>query len=228
MLIKNMNKIDRPRERLELYGESSLSNEELLAIILKTGTNKKSSKDLAIEIINEIGGFENLKNININSLRNLKGIGKVKKIELLASLEIGKRLFLEKNNTLIKKYTDPKYIYLDNKYLFYGLKQEYFYVFYLDTKKNLIERKILFMGTINRSVVHPREVFKNAYLLSASCFICMHNHPTGDVFPSNADIELTNSLIEIGKLNGIELLDHIIVSDNNYFSFYENKLMEKI
>jgi len=211
-----------------LYRESSLSNEELLAIILKTGTNKKSSKDLAIEIINEIGGFENLKNININSLRNLKGIGKVKKIELLASLEIGKRLFLEKNNTLIKKYTDPKYIYLDNKYLFYGLKQEYFYVFYLDTKKNLIERKILFMGTINRSVVHPREVFKNAYLLSASCFICMHNHPTGDVFPSNADIELTNSLIEIGKLNGIELLDHIIVSDNNYFSFYENKLMEKI
>ena len=228
MLIKNMNKIDRPRERLELYGESILSNEELLAIILKTGTNKKSSKDLAIEIINEIGGFENLKNININSLRNLKGIGKVKKIELLASLEIGKRLFLEKNNSLIKKYTDPKYIYLDNKYLFYGLKQEYFYVFYLDTKKNLIERKILFMGTINRSVVHPREVFKNAYLLSASCFICMHNHPTGDVFPSNADIELTNSLIEIGKLNGIELLDHIIVSDNNYFSFYENKLMEKI
>ncbi len=82
------------------------------------------------------------------------------------------------------------------------------------------------MGTIDRSLVHPREVFKNAYLLSASSFICMHNHPSGDIFPSRADIELTNSLIKIGRLQGIELLDHIIVSDNEYFSFYENNLME--
>ena len=226
MLIKEMKEIDRPRERLIKYGESSLSNEELLAIIIKTGTKSKSSKDLSIELLNDIGGFNNLKNINLNSLKNIKGIGNVKKIELLATIELGKRLFIEHNNIIKKKYTDPKYIYLDNKYLFYGLKQEYFYVFYLDTKMNLIERKLLFMGTINRSVVHPREIFKNAYLLSASSFICMHNHPTGDVIPSNADIELTNTLLEIGKLNGINLLDHIIVSDNNYFSFYDNKLME--
>ena len=227
MLIKEMKEIDRPRERLIKYGEASLSNEELLAIILKTGTKSKSSKDLGIELLNEIGGFNNLKNLNLNSLKNIKGIGKIKKIELLGAIELGKRLFLEQNNNIKKKYIDPKYIYLDNKYLFYGLKQEYFYVFYLDTKMNLIERKVLFMGTINRSVVHPREIFKNAYLLSASNFICMHNHPTGDVMPSNADIELTNTLIEIGRLNGINMLDHIIVSDNNYFSFYDNKLMER-
>lgn len=82
------------------------------------------------------------------------------------------------------------------------------------------------MGTIDRSLVHPREIFKEAYLLSASCFICMHNHPTGDVMPSRADISLTNTLLEIGRIQGIELLDHIIVSDSNYFSFYDNHLME--
>ena len=225
MLIKEMNLKERPRERLSIIGANNLKDEELLAIILKTGRNGMSAKDLAIELLEDIGGIENLKNLNINSINNIKGIGKVKKIELLALIEIAKRIYL-KNNIIKKSYTNPKLIYLDNKYLFYGLKQEYFYVFYLDTKKNLIERKVLFMGTIDRSVVHPREIFKNAYLLSASCFICMHNHPTGDVMPSVADINLTKTLIELGKLQGIELLDHLIVSDNNYFSFFENNLME--
>ena len=226
MLIKEMKEIDRPRERLMKYGASNLTNEELLAIILKTGRMGKSAKDLAIELIEKLGGINNFKNLNINNLREIKGIGDVKKIELLATLEFGKRIYFENNLKDKKQYVNPEFIYQDNKYLFYGLKQEYFYVFYLDTKKNLIERKVLFMGTIDRSVVHPREVFKNAYLFSASSFICMHNHPSGDIFPSKADIELTNSLKEIGKLQGIEMLDHIIVSDTTYFSFYENKLME--
>ena len=226
MLIKEMKEIERPRERLISFGPSILTNEELLAIILKTGRKGKSAKDIAIELIEKLGGVENFKNLNLNNLRDLKGIGEVKKIEILATLEFGKRIYLDSSLKEKKQYTDPKYIYNDNKYLFYGLKQEYFYAFYLDTKKNLIERKVLFMGTIDRSLVHPREVFKNAYLLSASSFICMHNHPSGDIFPSRADIELTNSLIKIGRLQGIELLDHIIVSDNEYFSFYENNLME--
>lgn len=225
MLIKEMKEIDRPRERLLKNGPSVLTNEELLAIILKTGRKGKSAKDLAIELIEKLGGIDNFKNLNLNNLRDFKGIGDVKKVEILATLELGRRIYLENTLKDKKQYIDPKFIYQDNKYLFYGLKQEYFYVFYLDTKKNLIERKVLFMGTIDRSVVHPREVFKNAYLLSASSFICMHNHPSGDIFPSKADIELTNSLKEIGKLQGIELLDHIIVSDTSYFSFYENQLM---
>lgn len=225
MLIKEMNELERPRERLIKYGSNTLTDEELLAIILKTGTKGKSSKDLAIKIIDTIGGFSNLKNISLNSLKDIKGIGIVKKIELLTMIELGKRLYLKKDKE-IKKYIDPYFIYLDNRSLFYGLKQEYFYVCYLDTKKNLIERKLLYMGTINKSVVHPREVFKYAYLSSASGIICMHNHPTGDVIPSNADIELTKTLVEIGRIQGIEVLDHLIISDNNYFSFYENKLME--
>ncbi len=227
MLIKEMTETERPRERLLKYGANTLIDEELVAIILKNGSKGKSAKDLACEILNKIGGLKNLKDLNINSLSNFKGIGTVKKVELLATIELGRRMYLE-NFKEKKKYTDPNYIYLDNKYLFYSLKQEYFYVFYLDTKKNLIERKLLFMGTIDRSLVHPREVFKNAYLASASSFICMHNHPSGDVIPSKADVELTNTLLEIGRIQGIELLDHIIVSDINYFSFYENHLLEDL
>ena len=97
--------------------------------------------------------------------------------------------------------------------------QEHFYCLYLNTKKELIERKLLFIGTLNRSLVHPREIFKEAYRLSASSIICMHNHPSGDVYPSKEDIMLTDSLIKIGTLNGIPVLDHIIVSNDNYYSF---------
>ena len=227
MLIKEMKESERPREKLLNIGVNNLSDEELLAIILKTGIKGYSAKDLAIKLIENLGGISNLKNISINSLDSIKGIGKVKKIELLSILELGKRIYLKRNN-LKKKYIDPFYIYLDNKSLIFGLKQEYFYVFYLDTKKNLIERKLLFMGTINKSVVHPREVFKYAYILSASGLICMHNHPSGDVLPSNSDIELTKTLIEIGRIQGIDVIDHLVVSDTNYFSFYENHLMGDI
>ena len=226
MLIKEMNETERPRERLLKYGANTLTDEELLAIIIKTGSKGQSAKDIAINILKYVNGLSNLKELNIHTLDKIKGIGTVKKIEILANIELGRRIYLENNNKIIKKYINPKYIFLDNKYLFYGLKQEHFYIFYLDTKKKLIERKLLFMGTIDRSLVHPREIFKEAYLRSASSFICMHNHPTGDVIPSKADIEITKVLMEIGRIQGIELLDHIIVSDDNYFSFYDNHLME--
>ena len=101
-------------------------------------------------------------------------------------------------------------------------KQEYFYALYFNNKQELIEAKKLFIGTINRSVVHPREVFKEAYLLSASSIVCMHNHPSGDTSPSREDITFTQSLYEIGNIQGIPVVDHIIVSDDSYYSFYEN------
>lgn len=226
MLIKEIPVEERPRERLLKLGSSSLSNEELLAIILKNGTKGVSAKELALEILKRIKSINNLKDINIYTFDNIKGLGLVKKIELLAILELGKRIYLE--NKLIKKekYNNPKLIYEDSKSLFLGLKQECFYCLYLDTKKNLIERKLLFMGTIDKSLIHPREVFKNAYLCSASSIICLHNHPSGDVLPSKADIEITKSLIKIGNIQGIQLVDHIIISENNYFSFFENNLME--
>ena len=226
MLIKDIPENERPRERLIKYGVSSLSNEELLAIILKNGSKGKSAKDLAINILKEIGEIDNLKNINIHTFDNIKGLGIVKKLELLVLVELGKRIFLENNKKKKVQYLNPNIIFNDNKYLFQGLKQEYFYVCYLDSKKYLIERKLLFMGTVDRSLVHPREVFKNAYLCSASGIICMHNHPSGDLIPSRADLEITKTLVEIGRIQGIDVLDHLIVSDTNYFSFYDNKLME--
>ncbi len=226
MLIKEIPESERPRERLLKYGVSSLSNEELLAIILKSGVKGISAKDLAIDILKKVQKIENLKDINIHTFDSIKGLGIVKKIELLVLVELGKRIYLENTSQEKISYLNPDIIFNDNKYLFQGLKQEYFYVFYLDSKKNLIERKLLFMGTVDRSIIHPREVFKNAYLCSASSIICMHNHPSGDLMPSKADLEITKTLVEIGRIQGINVVDHLIVSDKSYFSFYENNLME--
>jgi DNA repair protein RadC len=216
----------RPREKFINNGASSLSDIELLAIIIKSGIKDKSVFDLSKEVLDRINNLNNLVDININTLNNIKGLGNVKKIELLASLELAKRIYL--NHKRITKYLTSDDIYNDNKDLFYNKKQEYFYCVYLDNKNNIIDKKLLFIGTINRSIVHPREIFREAYLLSASKFICLHNHPSGDITPSNEDIYLTKNLIEISYIQGITFLDHLIISNNKYYSFYnESNLFNK-
>ncbi len=223
--MKDIPKEERPRERLLKYGVENLSNSELLSILLKTGTKDSSVKDIAIEILNSIRNVQDLKNITINNLMNIKGIGEIKAIELIATIELGKRLFLNNMEEEKIKLNNPKSIYKSSKYLFYDKKQEYFYCLYFDNKQRLIERKLLFMGTINKSIVHPREVFKEAYLLSASSIVCMHNHPSGDVTPSNEDIELTKALVKVGQVANIPVVDHIVVSNDSYYSFYENDIL---
>lgn len=223
-LIKDIKKEERPRERLIKCGASSLSNEELISIILKTGTKARSSRVLALDILNLVDNIENLEDMTINRLISIKGIGLVKAVELLASIELGRRIYLKKKE-IKSKCSNPEDIYLSNKYLFKNKKQEYFYCFYLNNKNELIERKLLFMGTVNRSVVHPREVFKYAYLSSASGIICMHNHPSGDVTPSKDDMMFTKALVEVGRLQNIPILDHIIVGDENYYSFSDNGII---
>ena len=212
---------ERPRERLKEVGVENLSNKELISIILKTGTKEKNVSDLALDILNNYS-LSDLKNISINNLIKIKGIGEVKAIELVASIELGKRIFL-KEKTNKKELTSPKEIYKYTKYLFHDKKQEYFYALYFNNKQQLLNAKLLFIGTINQSITHPREVFKEAYLLSASSIICLHNHPSNDTTPSKADITFTKALIEIGKIQNIPILDHIIVGDDNYYSFYEHK-----
>ncbi len=204
-------------------GIENVSNIELLAILIKTGTRNYSVKEIATDVIKKIEKLNNLENITINTFSDIKGLGKIKTIEIMAAIELGKRIFLlkEENNNVI--YNHPDIIYQHNSYLFKGKKQEFFYCLYLDSKNKLIERKLLFMGTINRSVVHPREIFKEAYLTSSSKIICMHNHPSGDVTPSNEDIFLTKSLIEIGKIQGINIIDHLVIGDDNYYSFYKER-----
>lgn len=221
LTIKDIPLLERPRERLITYGSETLSNIELLSIILKTGTKGESVYELSKRLLKELGSIYNLKNTNKEILTKIKGIGTAKAVELLATVELGKRIFINNINDSKTKYNNSKIIYENNKYLFLDKKQEYFYCLYLNEKKELIERKLLFMGTINRSCVHPREVFKEAYMRSASSIICIHNHPSGDTKPSREDIHFTKALKEIGDTFGIPVLDHIIVSDNNYYSFYE-------
>ena len=223
MKIKDLPIEERPRERVKRIGIQNISNEELLAIIIKTGTKDKSVKEIACEVLKKIKSVNNLSNITINTFSDIKGLGDVKTIEIMASIELGKRIFLEKNNEIDIIYNSPDIIYENNKYLFQGKKQEYFYCLYLDNKNKLIERKLLFMGTINRSIVHPREIFKEAYLTSASNIICMHNHPSGDIRPSMEDDYLTKSLIKIGKIQGINITDHIIIGNDSYYSYYDNQ-----
>ena len=222
MKIKDIPESERPRERLIEYGKSSLSNEELLAIILKQGTKNKSAKELGLDLLSTVNNISELEDITLERLINIKGIGQAQALTLLASIELGKRIFMKKNYDKKYKLTNSKDIYDYMKYLLDNKKQEYFYCLYVNNKKELIERKLLFMGTINRSTVHPREVFKNAYLNSASGIICVHNHPTGDINPSIEDIMFTDNLVELGHIAGIPIVDHLIIGNDKYYSFFDN------
>ena len=206
-LIKDLPETERPRERLERVGASNLTTEELIAIILKTGTKEMSAKVLATNVLANIKKISDLTNISINTLTSIKGVGKTKAIELLAAIELGKRVYSYNDINNIS-FTDAVSIYNYYRLKLFNKKQEYFYVAYLDM-----------------SVVHPREIFKEAYLNSASFIICIHNHPSGDPLPSKEDINLTNRILEIGKITAIPLLDHIVIGKNTYYSFYENNCL---
>lgn len=222
MKVKDLPLKERPRERLMEYGKENLSNEELLSIILKTGNGKLSVKEVSNNVLNYFNGINNLKDATKEQLQQIKGIGLVQALTLLSVVELGKRIYMNDNISDKLLLTSSNSIYNYMKYQLYDKKQEYFYCLYVNQRKELIERKLLFMGTLNRSVVHPREVFKNAYLCSASGIICVHNHPSGNVNPSREDIRLTNSLVELGQINGIPIIDHVIIGDNDYYSFYED------
>lgn len=204
-------------------GVEYLNNEELLSILLKCGTKDLSVRELASTILKQIDNINNLKDINYQNLIKIKGIGKAKACEILASIELGKRINKINNINQIKVYSSES-IFNYYKDKLSDKLQEYFYCVYLDTKNHIIKDKLLFIGTINQSLVHPREVFKEAYLLSASSIICIHNHPSGNVNPSNNDIIITKQLKEVGKLLGINVIDHIIIGKDSYYSFNDNGL----
>ena len=220
--IKDIPTNDRPMERLLNYGVSNLSNEELLAIIFKTGSYGISAKDLGSLLLSKVGNIKKLNDINYESLSKLKGIGKSKACNLLASIELGKRINGEIESIKNIKLTSADIVYKYYKNKLGNKKQEYFYAIYLDNGKRVIGDKLLFIGTINYSLVHPREVFKEAYLLGATAIICIHNHPGGNPIPSNQDYDVTNNLIAASKILGIKLLDHIIICEKTYYSFLEN------
>lgn len=220
--IKEIPLNERPRERLKQQGPTSLSDAELLAILLKSGTKSKNVKEISIELLREYA-ISDFKDISLNKLIKVKGIGEVKAIELLAAIELGKRIYRPINKKLIQ-LENPKKIFLAVKNLFQDATQEHFYALYFNTKRQLISKKLLFIGTINESVVHPREIFKEAYRLSAAYIICLHNHPSNDTTPSHADISFTEQIIKTGQIQGIPIIDHLIIGQDNFYSFYEQKI----
>lgn len=222
MKIKNIPKDDRPRERLLNNGESSLNNEELLSIILGSGNKNKGVKEISSSILAKIKNITELKNLNYQDLIKIDGIGNAKACILLALIELSKRM----NQSITRlngiTFDSPDIIYEYFKDKFATEMQENFCCVYLNSQKKIITNKILFKGTVDRSLVHPREVFKEAYLLSASSIICIHNHPSGNVKPSKEDYFLTKMLKEVGQIMGITINDHIIIGKDTYYSFYEN------
>ena len=220
--LKELPKSERPRERLYQYGPSNLSNEELLSIILKSGNKKYSLKEIVLGLLSHIDNIKDLKKENVVSLMQIPGISQIKAIELVAVLELGKRVYAEISLEEVISCTTPTNIIKYFNYLFQDKKQEEFYVIYLDNSKKFLAKKKLFIGTISSSLVHPREIFKEAYLLSASYIICLHNHPSGNCLPSKEDVDITRKIKEIGVIHSIFLIDHIIIGQNNYYSFYEN------
>ena len=222
MYLKKLPEEEKPRERLIKYGKENISNNELIEIILKSGTRNYGIKDISHNILTKVNNISELKDIELTALEQVEGMSKIKAIELVAAIELGRRVYSSDKYERLVKLTNPNTIidYFHDEYK--DVKQELFYVVYLDNQKNYLSKKLLFKGTVNYSLVHPREIFKEAYLLSASYIICLHNHPSGDATPSKNDIELTKKIKEIGLLHGIPLIDHIVIGDNNYYSFYED------
>ena len=219
---KNIPDSDKPRERLYNLGSENLSDEELISIILKTGSKGYSVKEVSLKLLESIGNINKLKDIGISSLMKIPGIGRVKAIELKAALELGRRVYMDNDFNKKIKLNSGLAIYNYFIGILNHKDREHFYCVYLDSKGNYLDKKCLFIGTINSSLVHPREIFKEAYLLSANGIICVHNHPSGDSTPSKEDILMTKRIQEIALIHGIVFVDHIIIGKGNYYSFYED------
>jgi DNA repair protein RadC len=220
LMIKDYPVHERPRERLLKNGPEALSNHELLAILLRTGTKHMSALQLAHHIIQHFDGLRHLKEATIGEWKEINGIGNAKAVELMAAIEIGKRisnLQFEERFTIRSPEDGAQYLMDELRFL----QQEHFVCLYLNTKNQVLCKKTIFIGSLNTSIVHPREVFKEGFKRSSASIICFHNHPSGDPSPSKEDIEVTKRLVECGKMLGIEVLDHIIIGDQKYVSLKE-------
>ncbi|HIJ60007.1 MAG TPA: DNA repair protein RadC [Nitrospirae bacterium] len=208
---------ERPRERLLNFGASTLSEAQLLAIIIRTGSGNKNALSLAMELLNKFGSLKAIDRASINELKSLKGLGKAKIAQIKASLELGKRLFSEKSDYHIGfNKSIEVFQYLQSKLK--GLKQEKFISLILDVKNRLIKEQEVTTGILNESLIHPREAFREAIKEAGASVIFVHNHPSGDPEPSQKDIEITERLAKTGEIIGIKVLDHIIIAENSFIS----------
>ena len=221
-LVKEMPMTERPRERLIESGASSLSNEELLAILLRTGRKDLSVLELAKNVLYHLESLEDLKRITVLELLQINGIKIAKATTIVAAIELGKRLSnLQKIEKISVKSAFDVYhlLYQDLTHL----EQEHFICLYLNTKSELIKKETIYIGTINQTLIHPREIFKHAIKLSAAAIIFAHNHPSGDSTPSKADFQATTSLMGSSAIMGIDVIDHIVIGNHEYYSLKDQK-----
>jgi DNA repair protein RadC len=211
--IKDMPKIDQPREKLLKYGAGKLTDVELLAILLRTGTKDLNVLKLSQKILQK---FNNKKIVHatIDELKDMHGLGLVKACEILACFELGKRMLVGKISDLVLSPREVWERMADVR----ASKREHFVVFFLDSRDREVMREIVSVGILDESLVHPREVFEPAIKHNAASIIVAHNHPSGDFEPSTADKEITKKLIHAGKILGIPVIDHVIVTASNYQS----------
>lgn len=220
--IKDIPKLERPREKLIKKGPKALKKEELLAIILRTGLKGKNAIEIANDILIKYGN-KKLLLATYQELSNIKGVGSTKAVGILAALELGSRLFKEKPEQEIYIHTSEDTLKIVNNIK--NNKKENFVALYLDARNKLIHQETVSIGSLNVSVVHPREVFEPAIQNLAAQIILVHNHPSGNPEPSTEDLEITKRLVESGKILGIEITDHIIVAKNGFISFKAKRLL---
>ena len=223
-MIKEMPTLERPREKMINYGSNSLSNAELLAILIGSGNAKQNAIELSRDIINNFGGLIALTDITHEELISIRGIGDAKACNILAALELNKRVSAYALNKRMK-ITSPNDVcnlFMDE--LRYD-KKEKFIIVLLNTKSEIIRKELISIGNLNYSIVHPREVYKYAIKKSAASVLFIHNHPSGNPDPSKNDKNITRRLTEVGEIIGIDVIDHIIIGNNRYFSFKENDLI---
>lgn len=220
--IKDLPRFERPREKLIQYGPDRLSNSELLAILLRNGNKGENVINLSNRVLKRYKA-ENLPVLAYSELKSCAGLGETRACEIIACFELGKRLLKGKTASL---YLSPEDIWQELKNI-RGHKKEHFIIFYLDSRNQEIEREIISIGSLNTNLVHPREVFEPAVKHLAAQVVLAHNHPSGDNEPSEDDLTLNKRLIEAGKILGIEVIDHIIISKSGYLSFKEKGLIDE-
>jgi len=216
--IKELHKDDKPREKLVKKGVTSLKNDELLSVLIGSGIQGKDVRKLSREIIAILD--TSFHSLSLEQLCKIHGLGIAKASQIIASIELAKRYTSQGN----RKIVSAKCVYSELK-AFSTKQQEYFLVITLDGASHIINTRTVFIGTLNQSLVHPREVFADAIADRAAGIIIAHNHPSGTLSASRADIVVTQRLEEVSELVGIELLDHVILAKDGYYSFADEGLL---
>ncbi|MBY6916896.1 JAB domain-containing protein [Clostridium botulinum] len=219
--IKDIPKNERPKEKLLSYGADTLNNSELLAIILKTGTKGENVLQLSNRLLSEFQGLDGILEASLDDITSIKGIKEGKASQILALAELFRRFRTFKSADRDIKIMSPNDIAMLINGEMSLLKQEILKVIFLNTKNIVIGTKDVFKGSLNTSIVHPREIFKEAVNKSSAKIIICHNHPSGDPTPSKEDINITLRIKECGEIMGIQLLDHIIIGKNGFISLKE-------